>query len=73
MSKILIITLAIFLTSCADNNSKPKYDNSTGHSANCRAYIQANIDGWRNKSQSTEDTMNALERSCGINGTLWDY
>lgn len=73
MNKILIIAASIFLVSCADNNSEPKYGKSSGLLANCRAYVQASVDDWRNGSNSTEDTMNALERNCGIAGTLWDY
>lgn len=73
MSKILIVVATMLVASCADNNSEPKYGESSGLSANCRAYVQASIDEWRNGSNDTEDTMNALERNCGIHGNLWDY
>ena len=73
MNKILILVAATFLASCADNNSEPKYGERSGLSANCRAYVQASVDDWRNGSNSTEETMDALERNCGINGSLWDY
>lgn len=73
MSKVLILIAAMLLASCADNNSKPKYGERSGLSANCRAYVQASIDEWRNGSNNIEDTMDALERNCGIHGTLWDY
>ncbi|MBE0407928.1 kynureninase [Psychrobacter sp. AOP22-C1-22] len=73
MNKFLFLVAAMLLTSCADNNSEPKYGESSGLSTNCRAYVQAAIDEWRNGSSNTEDTMNALERNCGIHGHLWDY
>ncbi|WP_296201931.1 hypothetical protein [Psychrobacter sp. UBA3962] len=38
---------------------------------NCRAYIQESVDAWRNGVHSTEDTMDAIERNCGVYGDLW--
>ena len=72
MSKALILILAVLLVACADNNSEAKYG-KTGLSANCRAYVQASVDEWRTGANNTDDTMNALERNCGVYGTLWDY
>lgn len=73
MSKVLIVITAMLLVSCVDNNSEPKYGKRSGLSVNCRAYVQASIDGWRTGEETTDDTMDALERNCGIAGTLWDY
>lgn len=74
MNKISIVIIALLLTSCSDdNNSEAKYGKESGLSANCRAYVQASIDEWRNDIHSTDDTMDALERNCGLYGTLWDY
>lgn len=73
MNNVLMIAAAILLVSCADHNSEPKYGERSGLSVNCRAYVQASIDGWRNEVHDTYDTMNALERNCGLYGELWDY
>lgn len=66
--------LAILLSSCAkDPNSRPIVGKETGLPANCRAYIQVAVSQWRNKVYDTQTTMNAIERNCGANGSLWDY
>ncbi|QIC71651.1 kynureninase [Acinetobacter indicus] len=56
-----------------DPNSKPAYGKDLGLPANCRAYIQVAIDEWRKGLHDTRTTMNAIERNCGENGSLWDY
>ncbi len=73
MSKFLVVILAVLLVACADNNSEPKYGERSGLSANYRAYVQASIDEWRAGKHDTDETTDALERNCGIYGTLWDY
>ena len=57
---------------CSDPNSKPEYGDESGLPKNCRAYIQESVDDWRNGVHSTEDTMDAIERNCGVYGDLWD-
>jgi hypothetical protein len=42
-----------------------------GKRKNCRAIVQANIDGYRNKVFSADDAMASLERNNGTHGTLW--
>ncbi|WP_284085361.1 kynureninase [Acinetobacter nosocomialis] len=73
--KVLLLIPIIFLVSCSssDPNSKPVYGKDSGLPANCRAYIQVAINDWRNGKYDTETTMDAIERNCGENGSLWDY
>lgn len=67
-SSIALISLA----GCSgDPNSKPEYGDESGLPKNCRAYIQESVDDWRNGVHSTEDTMDAIERNCGVYGDLW--
>lgn len=71
--KGLLLGLAgLILSSCSDPNSEPKFSNDSGLPSNCRAYIQESVDAWRNGAHSTEDTMDAIERNCGVYGDLWD-
>lgn len=70
---ILVIVLGLSACSKEDPNSKPIYGDESGLPANCRAYIQIAVDEWRRGTYDTETTMNAIERNCGENGTLWDY
>lgn len=66
--------LFVLLFSCGlagcDSNSKPTYGD-TGLPKNCRAIIQANIDGWRAGQYSCADAMASIERDCGANGYSW--
>lgn len=73
MNKAWIILLAVTLTACEDSNSTPKYGKESHLPANCRAYVQESVDGWRSGAYDTDDTMDALERNCGLVGDLWDY
>lgn len=73
MRKVLMICLAVALSACSDPNSEPKYGVESHLPANCRAYVQESIDGWRSGAYDTDDTMDALERNCGLVGDLWDY
>ncbi|QXB48237.1 kynureninase [Acinetobacter seifertii] len=65
----------LILTACtnSDPNSKPVYGKEYGLPANCRAYVQVAINDWRNGKYDTNTTMDAIERNCGENGSLWDY
>ncbi|MDO7541101.1 kynureninase [Acinetobacter nosocomialis] len=73
--RILLFIPIIILASCSntDPNAKPAYGKDYGLPANCRAYIQVAINDWRNGKYDTETTMDAIERNCGENGSLWDY
>lgn len=64
--------IASMLAACgqSDPNGKPEYG-STGLPANCRAYVQAAIDQFRAGAYTATETMNALERNCGLHGHSW--
>ena len=51
-------------------NSEARYSN--GYPANCRALVQANIDGWRSGAYKPDEVMASLERNCGAYGMLWE-
>ena len=53
-----------------DPNAIPTYG-KTGLPSNCRAYVQVVIDGYRSKQYTADESFNALERNCGINGYSW--
>lgn len=65
----LVLPLAAALSGC-DPNSQPTYGD-TGLPKNCRALIQANIDGWRGGQYSAPDALDSIERNCGANGYSW--
>lgn len=50
-------------------NSKAVYAN--GLPVNCRALVQANIDGWRAGHYKPDEIIASLERNCGAYGALW--
>lgn len=71
--KILAFSaLALALAGCdqLDPNAKPKYGD-TGLPVNCRAYVQAVVDGFRSRQYNAEQSMAGLERNCGLNGSAW--
>lgn len=49
--KYIIIPIMFLLSSCGDPNSEPKYGKSFGLPENCRAYVQAAIDNYRDKTE----------------------
>jgi hypothetical protein len=53
-----------------DDNARPVYG-SLGLPANCRAYIQAAVNGYRSKQYTADETLNGVERNCGIGGHSW--
>ena len=73
MKAVTVIALSACLTfggcSKLDPNAAPEYRN--GLAVNCRAYVQVVIDGYRAKTYTAEQSMNALERNCGMNGYSW--
>lgn len=72
MKKILIVIAVLPILACSsDPNNEPKYGES-GLPSNCRSYVQVSVDAWRAGEYETEETMNALERNCGVYGQLWD-
>lgn len=74
MQRALSISFAcLLLAGCVsgDPNSEPRYGEKTGLPKNCRAIVQANIDGWRSGEHTAEAAMSSLERNCGANGYSW--
>ena len=75
MKKLVIIFVAscAFLGGCDrfDPNSKPVYGKDGGFPVNCRAYVQAVVDGYRSKQYTADQSIAGLERNCGINGSSW--
>lgn len=74
MNRCLAVVLLMALSACGDQsalNDKPRYGES-GLPSNCRALVQANIDGWRAKQYTAEEAMYSLERNCGAAGALWE-
>lgn len=63
------IALTALLAGC-DPNAKATYGD-TGLPKNCRAIVQANIDGWRNRQFSAQEAFGSIERNCGANGHSW--
>lgn len=72
MRLIVIAAAAAALSACGaiDPNSKPTYGD-TGLPKNCRAIVQANIDGYRSGQYTAGEAMGSLERNCGANGYSW--
>jgi hypothetical protein len=68
----LTTALCLLLVACnGDPNAKPIYGKETGLPVNCRAYVQAVVDGYRSKRYDADDSMAGLERNCGANGRIW--
>lgn len=75
--KSALMTFAVFVIGCTISGCAIEDDNATaiygktGLPVNCRAYVQAVIDGYRSKAYSADDSMIGLERNCGANGQAW--
>ena len=54
-----------------DDNAKAVYGDQTGLPVNCRAYVQATIDSYRQHQYSADDAFAGLERNCGLYGAIW--
>jgi hypothetical protein len=69
----LLLSLSFALTGCVfgDDNDAPVYGKEYGLPVNCRAYVQASIDGYRERRFTADETINGLERNCGANGNSW--
>lgn len=73
--KRVTICFAVLLLGCSDNtfrNDKPRFGSESGLPSNCRALVQANIDGYRARQFSADEVMASLERNCGALGQLWE-
>lgn len=75
MGRVTCVTVSLIfvLSGCSkfDDNSKPVYGETFGLPVNCRAFVQASIDGYREKRFTADEAMAGLERNCGINGHAW--
>lgn len=70
---LLSVMLSLPLAGCTklgDPNERPTYG-KTGLPKNCRAIIQANVDGYRAHQYSADDVIASIERNCGANGYSW--
>jgi len=70
MKPTMAIGLTLLLVACGNNNDKATYGD-TGLPKNCRAIIQANIDGWRSEAFTAQEALDSIERNCGANGYSW--
>lgn len=71
MPRVLMLLFIAAVSAGCDPNAKPTYGDS-GAPKNCRAIIQANIEGWRSQQYSAEDALASIERNCGANGYSWE-
>lgn len=72
MKKAAYIAL-IVLAGCSqvDDNDAPVYGKESGLPVNCRAYVQASVDGYRSHAYTADEAINGLERNCGAMGHAW--
>ena len=80
--KYSLVFFVIILTGCEKPNSKPTFG-ETGLPRNCRAVVQAQVDGIREIRDSNKDYalqllkideyVDSIERNCGSNGFSWEY
>lgn len=71
--RVAAISACLIVAGCGgqvDPNAIPTYG-KTGLPSNRRAYVQVVIDGYRSKQYTADESFNALERNCGINGYSW--
>ena len=54
-----------------DDNKEAIYGDTLHLPVNCRAYVQASIDGFRSGAYTIDGTMAGLERNCGREGNAW--
>ena len=65
-----LTTLALVGCGSERENDKPRYGNS-GLPTNCRALIQANIDGVIAGTYTAYEALGSIDRNCSANGPLW--
>ena len=73
--KILTVTvLAAALAGCGLEsekwNDKPRFADS-GLPTNCRALIQANLDGYISGAYTPAEALGSIGRNCSANGPPW--
>lgn len=69
---VLVIGIAIGRYGLSvDPNANPTYG-KTGLPKNCRAIIQANIDGYVGRQFSADEALGSISRNCGRYGYGWD-
>ena len=66
-----IIFAVAYWGSFFDDNKAAEFGKESGLPVNCRAYVQASVDGFRRGEYDASETMNGLERNCGANGYSW--
>ena len=66
-----IVFAVAFWGSFFDDNKEAEYGEDFGLPINCRAYVQASVDGFRRGEYEAKETINGLERNCGANGHAW--
>ena len=66
-----IIFAVAYWGSFFDDNKEAVYGSDFGLPVNCRAYVQASVDGFRSGIYEANETINGLERNCGANGNAW--
>lgn len=75
MKVIAIAVVALALAGCnndAAKNDEPRYGKESGLPTNCRALIQANINGFRSGTYTPQEAFASIERNCGAYGALWE-
>jgi len=72
--KFAAIAVATLLLAgcCEQKNQRAEYGETTGLPKNCRAIVQANIDGYRAGTYTADEIISSLERNCGANGYAWN-
>lgn len=53
-----------------DLNAKPTYG-SYGLPKNCRALIQANLEGYESGQFTAKEALASIDRNCGSDGQIW--
>ena len=68
---LLIGALAGYRSAPGDPNAMVQFGETSGLPKNCRAIVQANIDGFKNKVYTADEVMGSFERNCGTYGVSW--
>lgn len=67
---IVAFFAGVMVAPARDINDRPTYG-PTGLPKNCRAIIQANINGYRARQYTAEEVISSMERNCGVVGYSW--
>lgn len=72
---VFLVLLVGLLAGCklGDPNARAEYGESSGLPKNCRAIVQANVDGYRSGKYTADEVVSSLERNCGANGHSWGH